>query len=338
MNVDTLADKFLSHIKMSISKDEIRAILLNTFSDERVIGRGATGLVGYVSILGKDYIYKRASYKNGERDQEMEKEIQTLVLLKQYGDPLIHVPKYKYWTEVEYNGEIYTFIMTEVAINFQASRVIDEVNFTMTIGDTFEQLTAISNAGVTSHNDLHTGNVLISMADLDAGYSFDDFRSAFTGMRVVIIDFGRASIRSNYNKFTNPCTDIVSFVMSWIISKYGFLLNSDISLVWPDALDAMRPFYDNEGKLDHPYYYAMAKFCEDTIVNSLGVLRNDISAFYQAIRLLSLEAKQGPKVSSTTPPFFFFQNRHIPYISDMSLLRSDESIENCRKAIHDMFH
>ena len=76
--------------------------------------------------------------------------------------------------------------------------------------------------------------------------------------------------------------------------------------------------------------------CETVMTNSLGINSIHLPQLYQHIRDMSFTRTNKHKVMSTIPPFFFFKNDHLIFIDDITLLRSEESIANCRKALYDM--
>lgn len=343
MRVDKLTNKLMNKLMNKFNDTykkmiDLETILRQTFISGDIIGQGATGTIGRVDIEGDTYVYKRAPFKEGARNPEMEREILVMQMIELPNNELIHTPIYIDSGDIEYEGIMYTFILMSLVKDIKTVKDLKVKDFMILLDDVFEQLNRIQETGVTSHNDLHTSNVLAVVRRPGRKHDLTDFRSILTGMKAVVIDFGRASIKSNGVRTTSPCTDLVSFIMGYTISNTDYLLNARYGNIINDPGNEMRNFYNSEGYIQDDNYNRLMILCDIILERCLGISSNNIPSFYDNLRVWNFKRRGRNKMSSTLPALFFFTNRHIQFIDDMSLLRSDESIANCRKALYDMYH
>lgn len=137
-----------------------------------------------------------------------------------------------------------------------------------------------------SHNDLHTGNVMVTTTDVDVNvYRFEDKTYAFTshGLQPIIIDFGFTYTNATKKMLTpSSCTDIGYFPF-----EKDFL--SDVRLLLCGCLSDLTQFhlkrnfnFSNEttsfskivSKMFEslPIYYSTGTFVDDTFVNLLNAV------------------------------------------------------------------
>lgn len=320
-------------------------ILAGTFTSPMPIGSGYTGEVGFVNISGENYVYKRAPFVNGEMNSEMQREILIMTMI---ADPLlnsrdlINAPKILDARNIRYNNIDYTFIIMTPVRNIRRMSSLNHATFLMLLDDVFEQLSYLYSIGITAHNDLHLKNVLVSIPDPINGYPADNFRFALTGLKAYVIDFGRASVRQD-DLHTNPSTDIVSFIMSYMLYRTGYIYNSEYSMIEDEFRQEMSPLYRN-GELIEITHRVFARLCENILVNAIGVPRENIPSLYQALRsagtMMSVRRSRGTvdtstvlKIPYTYPPYIFLRGYHYHYIQDKVLFNSQESLDNCRREI-----